>query len=157
MANTNNGLNLLNLDENVGTTSVTVIQQSTDANLFYTKTVTDGLLNNKADKTTLSSDYYNKTNIDGKIATVNSSIATKANNTQLDNYYTKTQTDSLLGTSSGTVDLSNYYNKTSIDGQVATINAAIATKANSTALANYYTTSQVDSALGLKQNKSDLE
>jgi hypothetical protein len=55
------------------------------------------------------------------------------------------------------IDFSNYYNKSSIDDKVATLNTAIGTKANSTALANYYTTSQVDTALALKENKADLE
>ena len=96
MANTNNDFNLLNLEETTGSAQVTIIQQSKDVNLFYTKTATNELLNNKVDTSTLAVNYYNKANIDGKIATINNSIASKANNSQLDNYYTKTQTDNLF-------------------------------------------------------------
>ena len=74
------------------------------------------------------------------------------------NYYTKTQTGNLLTTASTVrVNLLNYYDKANIDGKIATLNTSIATKANSTALSNYYTTSQVDTALALKQNRTELE
>ena len=49
MANTNNDFNLLNLEETTGSGQVTIIQQSTDVNLVYTKTATNELLNNKVD------------------------------------------------------------------------------------------------------------
>ena len=88
MSYTNNEFNLLNIQESEGV-STTIIQQITDANLFYTKTATDSLLNGKANSVTLTNNYYDKTNIDGKISTINTAIATKANNNQLDNYYTK--------------------------------------------------------------------
>ena len=121
MANTNNDFNLLNLEETTGSGQVTIIQQSTDVNLFYTKTATNELLNNKVDTGTLAGNYYNKANIDGQIATINNSIASKANNSQLDNYYTKTQTDNLLTSASTvSVNLGNYYDKANIDGNIAT-------------------------------------
>ena len=45
---TENDFNLLNLEETTGSAQVTIIHQSTDANLFYT-TATNELLNNKVD------------------------------------------------------------------------------------------------------------
>ena len=128
MSYTNNEFNLLNIQESTGGGgSTTIIQQTTDANLFYTKTATDALLNSKANNVTLTNNYYDRANIDGKISTINTAIATKANNTQLDNYYTKTQTDNLLTSSTVNVDLSNYYDKANIDGKISTINTSIAT------------------------------
>jgi hypothetical protein len=44
MSYTNNDFNLLNLEESTGGGgTTTIIQQTTDANLFYTKTATDAL------------------------------------------------------------------------------------------------------------------
>ena len=63
----------------------------------------------------------------------------------------------MTSASTVSVNLGNYYDKANIDGKIATLYTSIATKANSSALSNYYTTSQVDTALALKQNRSDLE
>ena len=121
MANTKNDFDLLNLEETTGSAQVTIIQQSTDVNLFYSKSATNEILCNKVDTSTLVGSYYNKANIDGQIATTNYSIASKANNSQLDNYYTKTQTDNLLTSASTvSVNLGNYYDKAKIDGKIAT-------------------------------------
>jgi hypothetical protein len=108
----------LNLEENTGGSgTTTIIQQTTDANLFYTKTATDALLNAKANSATLTNNYYDKTNIDSKITTINNSIATKANTSDLDSYYTKAQTDTLIADANPplSIDFSNYYNKQTTD------------------------------------------
>ena len=62
MAYTNHDFHLLNEPENAAA-SITIVQQTTYANLFYTKVTTDGLLSGKVDKSTLASNYYDKSNI----------------------------------------------------------------------------------------------
>jgi hypothetical protein len=69
---------LLPSDTGSTTTVVTVPGQSVDTSNFYTKSQVDSSLSLKEDKTDLINNYYNKSSIDGKVATLNTSIGLKA-------------------------------------------------------------------------------
>jgi hypothetical protein len=71
----------------------------------------------EANSATLTNNYYDKTNIDSKITTINNSIATKASTSALDSYYTKAQTDALIADANPplAIDFSDYYNKEATD------------------------------------------
>ena len=83
---------------------------------YYTKTQTDSLLNNKLNSseitkyytiTQTSNLYVDKTTWSNSVATLTTSVNSKANSSDLlTYYYTKTTTNSILDT---------YYNKTAID------------------------------------------
>jgi hypothetical protein len=75
-----------------------------------------------------ATNYYNKTNIDEKVATLNTSIDTKANSS---NVYTKAQTDAALLLKANVADV---YTKTASD-------AALTLKANA---ADVYTKTDAD-------------
>jgi hypothetical protein len=106
---------------------------------YYTKTVVDGFLNSKSD---VGHDhdamYYTETEIDTKVATLNSSIATKAN---VSDVYTKGDVDGYLANKA---NVSDVYTKGDVDGYLAN-------KAN---VSDVYTKGDVDGYLANKVDAS---
>ncbi len=119
-------------------------------NVVYTITDISGLedaLDAKAD----ASSVYTKTDIDGKVETINNSIATKANNSDL---------TALQGTVAGhTTSIGNLETDVAKKANSADVytkeeaNALLQTKADATSV---YTSSKVDELLGKKANTADL-
>ena len=107
---------------------------------FYTRSQVDSSLSLKEDKTNVINNYYNKLSIDNKVATLNASIGlkanssdvytkahvdtallSKANNSQLSSYYTKTEPDERITFATAiSIDLGNFYDKANIDSKIAT-------------------------------------
>ena len=59
-------------------------------------------------------------------------------------YYTKSQTDSLLNNKLNSSEINNFYNKTYIDTNLGTINTNLNLKLDASAIANYYNKTEVD-------------
>ena len=74
---------------------------------IYSSLYVKNMLDNKIDDTELNN-YYNKTETDNL-------LNDKVNNSTLNNYYNKTETDNLLDDKVDNTDLNNYYNKTETD------------------------------------------
>ena len=110
-------------------------------------TATSALTNDSdfATNTGVAGTYYNKTEMDGKVETINQAItdastaanaAVEATNTNLStNYYDKTAIDEAVdrleqAIGAGSTDVAdNYYDKNAIDGKVSAIEEAIAAAA----------------------------
>ena len=91
----------------------------------------DTLIGQKANTSDLAN-YYNRSEVDGKVNTINGEIATKQNTLTAGNNIT------IQGNViSANVNLDNYYNKTQIDGKVDTINNTLNGKANTSDLNSY--------------------
>ena len=88
---------------------------------YYAKGVIDEKLNSKVNNSDLVADYYNKTDVDALINTINS---------QLEDYYDKGVIDEKLNSKVNNSDLvADYYNKTDVDALINTINTQLDTKA----------------------------
>ena len=102
-----------------------------------------------------AADVYTKDEVDGKVTTINEAIDTKAAQADLealqgtvDGMYTNAQIDEKVAGEVATINAeiakkanaADVYTKDEVDGKVATINAAIDTKANA---ADVYTKSEV--------------
>ena len=84
---------------------------------YYAKGVIDEKLNSKVNNSDLVADYYNKTDVDALINTINS---------ELENYYNKGVIDEKLNSKVNNSDLvADYYNKTDVDALINTINSAL--------------------------------
>lgn len=89
---------------------------------YYAKGVIDEKLNGKVNNSDLVADYYNKTDVDALINTINSELA---------DYYDKGVIDEKLGSKVNNSDLvADYYNKTDVDALINTINTQLDTKAD---------------------------
>lgn len=102
-------------------------------NYAYSKAETDQLLDEKADATDLE-DYYTKAETDALLT----------------DYYDKSATDSLLSGKADTSALGNYYTKSESD-------ILWATKANISDLNDYYTKTAADTLLAAKADASALD
>ena len=90
---------------------------------YYAKGVIDEKLASKVNNSDLVADYYNKTDVDALINTINSELA---------DYYNKGVIDEKLNSKVNNSDLvADYYNKTDVDALINTINTQLDTKANS--------------------------
>ena len=88
---------------------------------YYAKGVIDEKLNGKVNNSDLVADYYNKTDVDALINTINS---------ELEDYYNKGVIDEKLNSKVNNSDLvADYYNKTDVDALINTINTQLGTKA----------------------------
>ena len=88
---------------------------------YYAKGVIDEKLNSKVNNSDLVADYYNKTDVDALINTINSQLA---------DYYDKGVIDEKLGSKVNNSDLvADYYNKTDVDALINTINTQLDAKA----------------------------
>ena len=88
---------------------------------YYAKGVIDEKLNSKVNNSDLVADYYNKTDVDALINTINSELA---------DYYDKGVIDEKLNSKVNNSDLvADYYNKTDVDALINTINSALNNKA----------------------------
>ena len=88
---------------------------------YYAKGVIDEKLNSKVNNSDLVADYYNKTDVDALINTINS---------ELEDYYNKGVIDEKLASKVNNSDLvADYYNKTDVDALINTINIQLDTKA----------------------------
>ena len=98
---------------------------------YYAKGVIDEKLNGKVNNSDLVADYYNKSEVDALINTINS---------ELEDYYNKGVIDEKLNSKVNNSDLvADYYNKTDVDALINTINSALNYKAiydSCTSLAN---------------------
>ena len=110
---------------------------------YYTKTETDGLLDDKADTSTVSSETA------ARIAADEALDESKADKTELDSYYTKTEADGLLNGKADTSALGGYYTKAQTDDMLDG-------KADTSALDSYYTKTETDGLLGAKASTSAL-
>ena len=133
--NTTSGLTATNVQEAIDEVNDKIGGGMGD---YYTKSETDALLDDKADKSDLN-DYYTKSQADIL-------LAGKVDNSDLDNYYTKSEVNSAM---SGKADKANVYTKSQTD-------SLLAGKVDSSELGNYYTTTEVDAALNSKANKSSV-
>ena len=89
---------------------------------YYAKGVIDEKLNSKVNNSDLVADYYNKTDVDALINTINS---------ELEDYYNKGVIDEKLNSKVNNSDLvADYYNKTDVDALINTINSALDNKAS---------------------------
>lgn len=143
-----------------------------DANNYYTKAAADNTFTtkptfnqeiqrlNQADADLIgrindlgSSITSGNSDLDNKITQVEAAVQTKADKTQLDNYYTKTQVDTAVQQAVNGVNMSNYYTKgqtdTAIQQAVNNVNVD---------LSGYYTKAQVDAAIqaAITGNSVDL-
>ena len=88
---------------------------------YYAKGVIDERLNSKVNNSDLVADYYNKSEIDALINTINSELA---------DYYDKGVIDEKLSSKVNNSDLvADYYNKTDVDALINTINSELNNKA----------------------------
>ena len=88
---------------------------------YYAKGVMDEKLNGKVNNSDLVADYYNKTDVDALINTINS---------ELEDYYNKGVIDEKLNSKVNNSDLvADYYNKTDVDALINTINTQLFYKA----------------------------
>ena len=133
--NTSSGLTATNVQEAIDEVNDKIGGGMGD---YYTKSETDALLDDKADKSDLD-DYYTKSQADIL-------LAGKVDDSDLDNYYTKSEVNSAM---SGKADKSNVYTKSQTD-------SLLAGKVDSSELGNYYTATEVDAALNSKANKSSV-
>ena len=89
---------------------------------YYAKGVIDEKLNGKVNNSDLVADYYNKTDVDALINTINS---------ELEDYYNKGVIDEKLNSKVNNSDLvADYYNKTDVDALINTINTQLNIKPN---------------------------
>ena len=89
---------------------------------YYAKGVIDEKLGSKVNNSDLVADYYNKTDVDALINTINSELA---------DYYNKGVIDEKLNSKVNNSDLvADYYNKTDVDALINTINTLLDIKAN---------------------------
>ena len=89
---------------------------------YYAKGVIDEKLASKVNNSDLVADYYNKTDVDALINTINSQLA---------DYYDKGVIDEKLNSKVNNSDLvADYYNKTDVDALINTINSQLNQKAN---------------------------
>lgn len=87
---------------------------------YYAKGVIDEKLNGKVNNSDLVADYYNKSEVDALINTINSQLA---------DYYNKGVIDEKLNSKVNNSDLvADYYNKTDVDALINTINSQLNTK-----------------------------
>ena len=99
----------------------------------------------------LSTNYYNKTNIDSQNATAASSVSNLTSNLST-NYYNKSSIDSQNATAAISVSnltsnlANNYYNKASIDSQIASGNNDQASASTVSALSNSLSTNYYSKA-----------
>ena len=105
----------------------TQINQKANSSDVYGKVAVDTLLNAKADKAST----YTKTEVDAAI---------NAHTPDLSNYYTKSETNQEIDDAIDAIDLSAYETIANHNADVATLNTAIGTKANS---ADVYNKSEV--------------
>ena len=130
----------------------------TDLNNYYTIIQTDNIITNYYNRNYIDdkfSQYYTSAAVDNLLDTytyeksyidmnqsiVITNLGTKADKTQLDNYYNQTTTNSLLD---------NYYNKTSVDNKyynITGVNSLLLNKADKLSLNDYYEKSYIDSVL----------
>ena len=88
---------------------------------YYAKGVIDEKLNSKVNNSDLVADYYNKTDVDALINTINS---------ELEDYYNKGVIDEKLNSKVNNSELvADYYNKADVDALINTINSQLDTKA----------------------------
>ena len=89
---------------------------------YYAKGVIDEKLGSKVNNSDLVADYYNKTDVDALINTINS---------ELEDYYNKGVIDEKLNSKVNNSDLvADYYNKTDVDALINTINTQLNMKAS---------------------------
>lgn len=81
------------------------------------------------------SNYYNKSEIDNKITTIDNEIATKQDILTAGNNITIS--NNVISANVPQIDLSNYYTKTQIDGKITTIDNELNGKANVSDLSGY--------------------
>lgn len=79
--------------------------------------------------------YYTKSQVDSKITSIDSELATKQNTLTAGNNITIS--NNVISANVPQIDLSDYYTKTQIDGKVATINNELNGKANTSDLNGY--------------------
>ena len=106
---------------------------------YYTKTEADGLLDDKADTSTVSSETA------ARIAADEALDESKADKTELDSYYTKTEADGLLNGKADTSALGGYYTKAQTDDMLDG-------KADTSALGSYYTKDEIDYTVNTLQD-----
>ena len=112
---------------------------------YYAKGVIDEKLNGKVNNSDLVADYYNKTDVDALINTINSELA---------DYYDKGVIDEKLGSKVNNSDLvADYYNKTDVDALINTINSALDYKANYDSFTNLVTV-QIYDTTGAAHNEN---
>ena len=93
---------------------------------YYAKGVIDEKLNGKVNNSDLVADYYNKTDVDALINSINSQLA---------DYYNKGVIDEKLNSKVNNSDLvADYYNKTDVDALINTINGQLNQKASYVAM-----------------------
>lgn len=116
-----------------------------DLSDYYNKTEVDTLISNvDVDLTGYATENYVKQRIAAiDMPTVPTNVSAFTNDAgyltehqSLENYYTKTETDSMIGN----VDLSNYYTKTETDNKIAT-------ELEDVDLSNYYTKTETDALI----------
>ena len=110
----------------------------------------DTLIGQKANTSDLDN-YYNKTQIDGKVDTINNELNTKQNTLTAGNNISISN-----NVISSNIDLSNYYNKSEVNGKVDTINNTLNGKANISDLNGYAKLNQTNNGdfyIGNKNGK----
>ena len=142
----------------------------TELDSYYTKTETDGLLSDKADVSALTSEAQARAAADEALE------QSKADKTAFGDYYTKAETDDLISDKADASVLNGYYTKDETDGllsgkasasEIDTLEGTISaetqeresavaglqsSKADVSALQNYYTKTEAD---GLLDDKAD--
>ena len=113
---------------------------------YYAKGVIDEKLNSKVNNSDLVADYYNKSEIDALINTINSELA---------DYYDKGVIDEKLNSKVNNSDLvADYYNKTDVDALINTINSQLDTKANSYGRSNTPIRAQIYDTTGAAHSET---
>lgn len=150
-------------------TDAAINAHTPDLSNYYTKSQTDTLLNGKADEATTLAGYgITDANINNGVITLGSDTITPLTQHQsLADYYTKTQTDTLLNAKADSsttytkseVDTAfgNYYDKTVIDAnELVTANALndLNDRLDDIDLTDYYDKTEVDTLLSAKANQS---
>ena len=113
---------------------------------YYAKGVIDEKLNSKVNNSDLVADYYNKTDVDALINTINSQLA---------DYYNKGVIDEKLNSKVNNSDLvADYYNKTDVDALINTINTQLNQKANRNEFSDDTVSAQIYDTTGTAHSES---
>ncbi len=120
-----------------------MLNEKADKATTYTKTETDGLLDAKADKTSV----YTKTETDG-LLDAKANVATTLSGYGIQDAYTKVETNSLLDAKA---DKASTYTKTETDG-LLDVKANVATTLSGYGIQDAYTKTETDGLLDEKAN-----
>lgn len=141
---------------------ITIVQSNIDSleqntitalNSRYTKSDTYSKLEVNNLFTSHLANYYNQTEINNIVNTLNGSIADRANKADV---YTKTQIDNTVDTINNTISLkansADVYTKSSIDTTISGINTTLASKADANTV---YTKTEIDNMIPEDINMSN--